>query len=321
MLAVELESTTVRAGETIRGVVRLRAPRALRCRALNVRLAWSLRSGGELRRGVVRSVALGGGRWPPGERLFDFEIEAPGGPPTELSSLVEFRWRVEARAELSFARVRRADAPFTLEAGEGGARVSIDDLAPLEPESFALSLAGVVVLWTATALMIAGFAGIISEEASGFIRAITALWLLWLVGFALKATIDVVRRPIAERALGLVSLRRVSGDLGRGPLVIEAAIQPRRSVEVGPACARLVARSTYVDSEGRTRVRIDYRSPALRFGGGPLRRGRAVTWRGAIPVKDGLMRRSEGTWTIEVSVPIPRSPDWEGAIALPLVDL
>ncbi|MEZ4382991.1 MAG: hypothetical protein R3A79_16815 [Nannocystaceae bacterium] len=321
MLAVELESTTVRPGATIRGVVRFKAARAVDCRSLSVRLAWSLRSGGERRRGAVQSLALGRGRWPPGERLFDFELEVPGGPPTELSSLVELRWRVEARAELSFGRVRRAAAPFTLERGEGGARVGIDELAPLEPEGLALSLAGALLLWLATAAVAAVAVEAVRDASLGPVRAFVVLWLLWMIGFSVKATIDVVRRPIAERALGHVTLRRVSGGLSRGPLVVEAELQPRRSVTLAPVSARVVARSTYTDSDGRTRVRIDYRGAALRFGGGAVRRGEGVSWRGELPIPAGLAQRSAGTWTVDVRVPIPRSPDWEGAIALPRVDL
>ncbi|HVS02416.1 MAG TPA: hypothetical protein VMT16_06575 [Thermoanaerobaculia bacterium] len=100
-LQIELEGgrTEYRAGESVRGSVRVRSDAAVDCGGLTVRGQWGV--GPRSRQGGTEEVTLFTGEWPAGSvTSYPFVLELPRVPLSYDGQLVRVDWWVEARARV-----------------------------------------------------------------------------------------------------------------------------------------------------------------------------------------------------------------------------
>jgi hypothetical protein len=102
-----------RAGEVIRGSVRLSAPQLVRTKGVTVELGWRVRGRGNPGSAVVQTVTLPSGQIL-GEEALSFELKAPNGPVSHRGELLEVSWFVRAQVDIDWAIDPKAEVPVTL---------------------------------------------------------------------------------------------------------------------------------------------------------------------------------------------------------------
>jgi hypothetical protein len=309
---------TYRAGDAIRGRVRVQTTSGTECRALAVTFEWRTHGQGNPATGPRLTRELFRGRWPGGTtNEYPFELTAPSGPATYHGTVlnVDHYVGVDADVDVPWAlhpdfgmEVVIAPTPGTASYDHGPEHVSS---AP--PEISRLPDGGPAFL-VILGLMLGAMTFMMGYFCFGMYAL--GVGLLCIPYFKKRAT----RRRFGEPRL---SLSPDPARIGES-VVVEVALAPTGDVTLTEGTLRLIGRER-VRSRSGTDERIDRRdvhSAEHRWAiERTVRAGEAVTLRGTVPLPayagpTFAAVDNQLHWLVEVSIGVAGGADWKAEIPL-----
>ncbi|GEM_PF-3003856 len=329
---VRLDPTnSFRAGEVIRGSVRLHATEIVRSKGVTLEIGWRVHGKGNSGRQVVHSLPLLSGQFL-GEEILPFEARVPNGPVSHRGQLLEITWFARAQVDIDWALDPKSEVTFVLSPAIGSSEPYIHGNAELDigPDSARTPGSGLgVVAWLLIAFDLVGvfflLLGILKREA-GLI--LFGSFFLVIGTVALFKGLRLFRR-IAAAKLGQVKVhaqpvRPRAGETVR--LTVEVVAKPGARVDAAHVTLR--GRERVVRGSGKNR-RITHHelhqgTQDMAGDFGPLIAGVVSRWTVDVlipPDASPTFRESDNqvTWTMDVRLDLPGGLDWTDTVTLAVV--
>jgi hypothetical protein len=326
---VRLDPTnSFRAGEVIRGSVRLQASEIVRSKGVTLEIGWRVHGKGNTGRQVVHSLPLFSGQFL-GEEVVPFEVKAPNGPVSHRGELLEVTWFARAQVDIDWAIDPKAEVTFVLSPATGSREPYTHGNAGLDigPDSARTSGSGLgPVAWTLIAFDLAGvfflLLGILKRQA-GLIVFGTVSILIGTV--ALLKGVRFLRR-IAAFKLGEVKVHAQPLSPRAGETVrVTVEVIAKPGARVDGAQLVLLGRERVVRGSGKNR-RITHHelhrsTHELNGDSGRLIAGVVSRWTVDVPIPSGaaptfMERDNQVEWTMDVSLELPGGLDWTDTVTL-----
>jgi hypothetical protein len=113
-IEIDLESSHVRAGDVLRGRVRLASAGGTNARGVELEVGWRTRGRGDTDEKQVHAEQLHGGDVPPGGLELDFAAPLPAVPWTYRGDVIKIEWWCRVRIDRALARDPRREAEFVV---------------------------------------------------------------------------------------------------------------------------------------------------------------------------------------------------------------
>lgn len=336
------DDRTYRPGDPVRGEVVAVTDEDVSCKGLSIELLWQTHGAGNTDRTVLETVAVEAQQWSPGLRYrFPFAFTAPDRPLTYHGHFLNVDHCVAARADLPWARDAKVSEEYLLAPGPASHR---DHLA--SPVDFTVTPAGAsgpvakVIGWLLLPILLV---------------LVAALLLMILPLVLVIGGVVLLRRFIAERRLGRVTVEVSAPEVAPTPTSATKSVVTRMSARARPPALRAITPGDGVRFrvlfQPRTRVDVDRVSVRLvgveecRSGSGTNSKththilceettvlaegvsyipGVPMELAGELPVPDlpaySFRAHSNSLkWKLEVIIEVPRWPDWKRDHPLALI--
>jgi hypothetical protein len=318
-LSIELDDPqkVYTGGDTISGVVRVRADADVKCKALEVSSGWKTHGRGNVASETAATVELFAGEWVAGAQSeYRFELPVSDWPPSYHGHYLNVDHYIDARAKIPWGFDPKASVPFLMQS-TGGSQDAVKHSSATEVGGVigCLIIACVVALFLGIGGMIAvatfpiGMVFFVAIGGIGFL-----FWLFKV--FLPKYLLGEVKYFLAEDTVS-------PGQSVRGELVI----QPRKNVQVNAVTVNFEAREQCVSGSGsnrKTHKNVIFEQLETLQGQTTLSAGKEHRFHLNFTLPENApysldLDDNDLIWGVGLHVDIPRWPDWKKELVLTVV--
>lgn len=318
-LSIELDEPqrVYNGGETITGVIHVRADADVNCKGLEVTSGWKTHGRGNVDTGTETSLTLYEGEWKAGQtESYRFELKVANWPPSYHGHYLNVDHYVDARAKIPWGFDPKAAAPFLMRPSSAG---------EYEVKESVTKQTGGLVAWVVVSVILLAFFGI-----GGFVAVATFPCGLILFGLICAIGIGTwfVRVFLPKRLLGEVTYYLDEETLTPGGHVGgQLALQPRRNVNVNGITMKIEAREQVVSGSGSNRTthkKVFFERIVTLEEATTLQAGAPKEYKLDFTLPDDApysldLDDNDLIWNVELRVDIPRWPDWSKDLTLTVV--
>ncbi|TWU43982.1 hypothetical protein Q31b_15160 [Novipirellula aureliae] len=302
-------------GSTIRGTVRVDVDNDVKCNGLIVESAWRTHGRGNIAKGSTDKVTLFTGHWTAGQHVeYPFELKIADWPPTYHGHYLNIDHYIDARVDIPWSFDPKASVPFLV-------RAACDNTQAVVPRTTKQinGIAGGCI----AALVIAGFAMFVAAFVigDGGIIPIIFLGAFGLIG----ASVFLVKSVLPKWVLGQVACDLGMTTVSPGQTIKgQLSFSPRKNLQINGITMKVSANEQCISGSGSNKKTHHHRlfqSTETLEGATTLSANRPLHYDFSYQIPNDApfsveLRDNKLHWIVEVSIDIPRWPDWRKKIKL-----
>jgi hypothetical protein len=251
-ISIDLEGgSSCRGGATIRGVVRVCAHEAVRCRGVRLEQRWETHGRGNKHRERLQTVTLYEGALPLGQVMeLPFELVVPPLPLTYHGHYINIDHYLEARVDVPLWFDVKVERELLVEAGEQPEGGYDDELR--ERAGKRRSVPGKISALIGGAFMLGGLTMSFFATRIGIVGYLIGLGL---TGLGLFVAFAGMRKHLARKALGEIDIAVPSWRVYPGAVIpLEVRLKPEKPLRLRSAVATLRGIERCVSGSGTRRT-------------------------------------------------------------------